>query len=367
MREDFESYKAELDRVRLTEESKRALAESLRCRRTVERQEIKSRRLGLGAGRIAAVAAVVCLLVTGAVAGVVASPTLRDLVFGESAGYEQSSTFIGKSVENHGWTVAITDCVGDDIDIYMGLELTAPEGTILGEGDYQFGHDPSDFDLSFSDREIGYQNWGIRQLPDDDPTDNKLNFMFHSGNFLDGGSYNGQRMQLKIYDLYKIWYDAEKQETVETPVCGGAWDFGEMTVSFPHSTIYLEPNVPVTTLDVEATITEVTISPISVQVRIEGDALKGHHAWVPKNAPDGYYGCIDYQEITLYSEDGSTVTADYLRPGSGCWGGEADTDDDGMLLIRRTYSRSVNGVITKLVDVDSLTAISICGVMIPLK
>lgn len=367
MHEDFESYKAELDRVRLTEESKKTLAESLSRRQVVERPEIRSHRLTAGAGRVAAVAAVVCLLVTGAVAGVVASPTLRDLAFGDSAGYEQSSTFIGRSVENHGWTLTITDCVGDDVDLYMGLELTAPEGTVLEEGNYEFGDSPGDFYLAFPDMENGRQNWGIRQLPDDDSTDNKLNFMLHSGNFLDEGSYNGQRMRLKIYDLCKVWYDMDRKETVDAPVCNGTWDFGEMTVSFPHSTIYLEPNVPVTTLDVEAIITEIIISPISVQVRIEGDALKGHHDWVPKDAPDGYYSCIDYQEITLYSEGGNTVTANYIRPGSGCWGGEANSDEDGMLLLKRTYSQSTNGIITKLVDVDSLTAISICGVTIPLK
>lgn len=367
MREDFESYKAELDRVRLTEESKRALAESLRHHKAADRPEIRSRRLTAGAGRIAAVAAVVCLLVTGAVAGVVSSPTLRDLVFGDSAGYEQSSTFIGKSVENHGWTVAITDCVGDNLDLYLGLELTAPEGTVLGEGEYQFGNSPGDIDLTFPDMERGRDTWGIRQIPDDDPTDNKLNFMLHSGTYFPGESYNGQRMQLKIYDLCKAWYDVERQERIEDPVCNGAWDFGEITVDLPHSTIHLEPNVPVTTLDVEATITEVMVSPISVLVRIEGDALKGHHEWVPKNAPDGYYGCIDYQEIILYSEDGSTVPAEYTRAGTGCWGGEADSDEEGMLLLQRIYAPHTNEIPCKLVDVDSLTAISICGVMIPLK
>ena len=81
MHEDFERYKTELDRVRLTAESKKALAESLRRRRTADRPEIRTRRLRLGAGRIAAAAAAVCLLVTGAVAGVVASPSMIDLVF----------------------------------------------------------------------------------------------------------------------------------------------------------------------------------------------------------------------------------------------------------------------------------------------
>jgi len=371
MQENFKGYKVELEQVRLTKESKKALAESLSRHKSTEHPVIKSRCLPAGAKRIAAIAAVVCLLVTGAVAAGVASPTLRNQLFGESAGYEQNSVFIGKSVENNGWTVTITDCVADDVDLYMGLEVTAPEGVIPEEGSYQFGKGPgdSDLDLTFPDMEGGRDTLGIVQLPDSDPTDNKLEFMLHSGNMWTEESYNGQKMRLKIYNLCRYYFDVEKQETVYIPACGGVWDFGEMTMDFPDSTIRLEPNVPVTTLDVEATITEVTVSPISVKVRIEGEALKGHHAWVPKDAPDGWYSCIDYQEITLYCEDGSVIPVDSsgLLAGSGCSGGEPGTGDDGWLIIRRAYEKGVNGTITRLMDVDSLTAISVCGVKIPLK
>ena len=48
MREGFDRYRTELDRVRLTVESKKALAESLRRRRTADRPEIRTRRLRLG-------------------------------------------------------------------------------------------------------------------------------------------------------------------------------------------------------------------------------------------------------------------------------------------------------------------------------
>ena len=48
MHEDFERYKTGLDRVRLTAESKKALTESLRRRRTADRPEIRTRRLRLG-------------------------------------------------------------------------------------------------------------------------------------------------------------------------------------------------------------------------------------------------------------------------------------------------------------------------------
>lgn len=357
MHEDFESYKTELDRVRLTEESKKALVESLSCRRVVDRPEIRSRRLTAGAGRIAAVAAVVCLLVTGAVAGVVASPTLRDLVFGDSAGYEQSSGFVGRSVEREGWTVTITDCVGDDRNLYLGIEVEAPEGVVLDGQNYRF--------LEYSNNFIrGGGSSGMLRLPDDDPTDNKIQFMqkFYSSSFdSDGFSGRSRFMLKKLVHNFK-WEEQDDGERIQKydEDCGATWDFGYLEISYPDSTIRLSPNLPVTTLDVEATITSVEVSPLSVLVRIEGDTLLYHHDWVPKNAPDGFYGCIEYQEIFLYTESGEVIPVNYedgASAGGGCSGGTVE-EDAFIVLDRR---------LDNLVDVDSLTAISICGVTIPLK
>ena len=357
MHEDFERYKTELDRVRLTEEGKKALAESLRRRRTVDRPEIRTRRLRLGAGRIAAAAAVVCLLVTGAVAGVVASPTLRDLVFGDSAGYEQSSSFVGRSVEQEGWTVTITDCVGDDRNLYLGIEVEAPEGVVLDADNYRF--------LDSSDDLIrGGGSGGMRHIPDEDPTDNRIQFMqrYYSSSF-DGEGFDLQsRFVLK--KLVHHWRLEQDENGENVPIytedCGATWDFGYLDISYPDSTIRLSPNLPVTTLDVEATITSVEVSPLSVLVRIEGDALLYHHDWVPKNAPDGFYGCIEYQEIFLYTENGEVIPANYengASAGGGCSGGTVE--EDAFIVLDRCLDN--------LVDVDSLTAISICGVTIPLK
>lgn len=78
---------------------------------------------------------------------------------------------------------------------------------------------------------------------------------------------------------------------------------------------------------------------------------------------------MEYQEIILYSEDGSefsVVCEDSDLSGSGCSGG-TDPSEDGYLVLRRTYGRTLNGIPSRLVDVDSLTAISICGVVIPLR
>ena len=368
MHDEFSNYKTELDRLRLTEESKRALASSLANRRA-EPARKPPRRLA-GTFRLAVtIAAVVCLLATAGYAAVTAAPTLMDRIFEGGAAYDQSSAFIGKSVDNNGWTVTITDCVGDDRNLYLGLDLTAPEGTVLDDtngSSYTFGKDSVDFTINFFNQRSG-RGWSLRQIPDEDPTDNHLAFVLSINSLFN--VLNGSRIGLVLPELCYSFWNEEEERIDYMPVCKGKWNFGVMTISYPDSTIRLKPDLPVTTLDVEAVITEVEVSPMSVHVRIEGDALKGHHSWVPKNARDGWYGCIEYQEIVLNFDDGSSFVvdeADSNLAGSECSGG-TNTSEDGYLVLNRTYSANINGVSNKLIDIEHVTSISICGVEIPLR
>ncbi len=301
-------------------------------------------------------AAALCLLVlsVGAAVGaaVVGLPVIRDY-FGGGGGYEQSAALLDRSVTRDGWSLTLTDCVGDDRYLYLGLTLTTPEGTVLDEESYRF----DDYDISFPDDKGLLASWGLGHLPDQDPTDNRLDFMLRAR--ADSGSFNGQAMKLAVRTLQHPgqWNEAKQKWDYVTD-CAQTWDFGRMTVSYPDSTIRLTPDLPVTTLDVEATITRVEVSPLSVYVRIEGDALKGHHDWVPENAPDGYYGCIDYQEITLYDKDGNPMSPTGSIAGSGCSGGD-DSTEPGQLDLVRAFD--------PLLDLSTLDHISICGVEIPIE
>ena len=202
----------------------------------------------------------------------------------------------------------------------------------------------------------------LKLLEDDDPTDNRISFVYWSNRILsDGESINGSDICLLLENLCYLYWDGAGEEVAWAPVCEGTWDFGTFPLSYRDSTLRLTPELPVTTLGVEAVITQVEVSPLGVYVRIEGDALKGHHGWVPKNAPDGWYGCVEYQEILLYDTEGNVLTVDGVTSdcsGSGCSGG-TDTSEDGYLVLARAFD--------SLVDVDTLTAISICGVEIALR
>lgn len=306
--------------------------------------------------RVALAAAVLaCVLVAAAAASTILFlfPVLRDY-FGGGAGYEQSGALLGLSQNSGGWTMTLTDCVGDDRSLYIGMELAAPEGVALSQDSYKL----EDWSVKFPGLNTGGSSH-YTVLPDDNPNDNRLHLALWFDTLPEGGSLNGRRVKLRFGRLCHrtVYNEATGVWDYETD-SPSFWDF-DTVISYPDHMIRLEPNLPVTTLDVEAVISYVEISPISVYVVIEGEALRGHHSWVPKNAPDGDYGCIEYQEMTAYTRDGTAVPLTGGLVGSGCSGGEADADEPAYLHLTRKFDT--------LMDLDSLSSIEICGVSIPLN
>lgn len=348
-----EQYRSELNQIALTDESKRALAAHLAARTKKTTRTRRPRRLL----RVpAAAAAVLCALAVGVGAAVTGVPVMWDY-YGGGPGYEQSAMELGESVTKNGWTMTLTDCVADDYNVYMGITLTAPEGTVLDwDRGYRFDQWGG---VYFPDLDLAGSG-GYDQVEDNNPGDNQLSFILRSSYITteEGQRLDGQTMEVTFGGLYHqtVWNE-EEMAWERAYDCEETWSF-RTTLHYPNRILRLEPNAAVTTLGVEAVITRVEISPIGVYVYIEGDALKGHHSWVPKNAPDGYYGCIEYQEITLYTADGTAIPMTDGLEGSGCSGGSDPTEEGYLHLFRRFDT---------LMDVDTLDHIEICGVSIPLN
>ncbi|MFQ7854836.1 MAG: DUF4179 domain-containing protein [Flavonifractor plautii] len=127
-------YREELEQVRLTEESKRELVRALEARRELAAEGTGQKDALLepyrrGGGRPDRRAGVV------GGGGGDRLPVLRSY-FGDSAAYQQSAAELGQSVTKDGWTVTLTDCVGDDRNLWFGLEIAGPEGTVLDAENY---------------------------------------------------------------------------------------------------------------------------------------------------------------------------------------------------------------------------------------
>ena len=345
-----ERYRDELNQIRLTNESREDLARALAAR-----QEQPAQRPRRRWSRTAVAAAVLAAVLVGSVGAAVVVPPVVRSYFGDSAGYRQSAVKLGESITKNGWTMTLTDCMADDYTIYLGVTLTAPEGTALDwENGYFFDEWGSP---TFPELEYGSAGT-YTQLEDDDPTDNQIRFLLTSYYASYEESLHGQLMEVTLGKLFHYaGWNGNEYSYEEIYDCDETWTF-RTTLNYPDHIIRLEPNVSVHTLDVDATITEVIVSPLSVYVHIEGEALKGHHSWVPKNAPDGWYGCVEYQDITLYTKDGNPIPMMDDQACSGCSGGDLDHPEDGWIhLVRRPDTP---------LDVENLASISVCGVEIPL-
>lgn len=248
--------------------------------------------------------------------------------------------------------MTLTDCVADEYNLYIGIELTAPKGTVLDwEGGYQFD------EWSTPDI-LGWELYGSghhQQVRDDDPQDNSIRFILWSSYMMrEGQSLDGQKISLTLGGLFHLIWSGQGYDKVFD--CQEVWSFTP-TITLPDTIVRLEPDLPVTTLGVEATITRVEVSPIGAYVSIEGDSLNGHHAWMSKDSLSGWYACVEHQEITLYCKDGTAIPLTEGIAGSGCDGG-TDTSEAGRLYLARRADT--------LIDLDSLDCISVCGVKIPL-
>lgn len=342
-------YRSELSRLHWTAEGKKSLLRSLeepqRRANTQPRQALRT--------ALATIAAA-CLLVVGVGAAVVNLPVLQRY-FGGGAGYEQSSTFIGKSVAAGGWTMTLTDCVGDDRRLYLGFALEAPEGTVLNEEYY-----PLEETTEFS--QTGRPNalyWAT--LPDEDPTDNKMSLAlwieYIQPKKGDSGLL-GQTLTLRL-EGFGYYSDRLPEETTNrVALCDGVWDFGTLDLSTIHRTIRMEPNIPVEIKGLSAAVTWLELSPTGVNVWFEGEALRNHEA----SGLFPWGSCINAPEITLYDKSGSPIDQGQppfgKRGGSGC-DPDPDAPDLPWINVVQTYE--------SLLDMEDLGRIEICGVSIPLS
>ena len=346
-------YRSELQQIYFTEESKKILIQNLNTS-----QSKKSKNIHIP--RFSAVAVCVFLMLLSTTALAIGFPILKTYFKGN--GYEQSATLLGKSVIQEGWTLTLTDCVGDDRYLYFGIEVAAPKGIVLDEEDYRL----EDYDFSVLGMDDYVMAWHLTQVPDDNKKDNIIRFIL----WIQGGYYkdtfNNKTIELNFKNIYHVGEWNEVEESREKLYdLKAEWHFDSVKMNYPDNMIRLQPNSEVDVLDVKATLTNLEVSPIGVMVTIEGDELKGHHQWVPKDAPDGWYSCNDEPTINLYDKEGNLLEPDEMsapfgvRAGSGCWGGSPKNDEEGKLKIVQSYGY--------LIDMDSLDYIEVCGIKIPLK
>ncbi len=286
----------------------------------------------------AAVAA--CLMVTTTFASRVMGLDRRLLKFlgaGERAeALIAGAQVVDKTLKNAGSSLTVREVLGDRNNMYILLNFTAPEGTVLDAYDYRFRSDHLTFDAG--------NNWygcGYTKLEDADSGDNSLDLVLKVET---DGISTGGTMTLEMADLESAAGYGEPYVPVNLP---GTWKMSfplEYTDCSRTRTGLWEP---VTLYGQEAAVTEVSVSPLSVTVKGGGENLM--------EATDAARaaGEEDYFPVTLHFRDGTSLTTSW------------EAGDNGTALTRRGDFYT-NWTFHKVIDPEQVESIEFFGVSIPM-
>lgn len=301
------------------------------------RTETKRRRFSPRLAAAVAVAAVLC----GSTLAVSTGLDQRLLEFLGATTAEQAETLIAgaqavnQTVKNAGSTLTVREVLGDRDNLYLLLNFTAPEGTVLDAYDYRFRQDSVTLDIQSDWKGIGYT-----KLEDEDPGDNSLDLVMHIK--ADSISKNGT-MTLRLGDLEAASGYGEPYVPVDIP--------GEWKLSFPlrcgDSSLTRATRLPVTLYGQEAMVTEVSLSPLSVTVKGNGETLE---AAVESARASGVQGWFP---VTICFRDGTSLTTS----------GEAG--DGFTALVQNGRDFYANWTLHQIIDPDQVDHLVYGDAVIP--
>lgn len=348
----------------------------------------------IGGGTVLGIAAAAVMTV-GALAAAL-NPSLRSWFDTTTPGapetLESGIYRLDRSEAYNGWTVTLDECVGDDSSVYIWVDVTAPEGTVLAPPEDGY------FELSYFTAGSGTN---MIQLPDEDPTDNKISALIqHNSHNQYNGSLRGETVTIQIYPIVDCWWTGRltqqaqfhKGSELTEAIRDHMWVFEDVTLDFPDQTLRLEPNVEVPWLDGTTTVVGLEISPLSVRVELEGGACAEYLAHansdpfeytgeepVVTEHDDGLVLSVgnggDWWKKLLEMEQAMTVEV-ALQDGTTLEPTTAIRQDEGYrkgagglevpyLAWSRRYDDAMSAQTTRVIDPAQVDHVTVCGVDIP--
>jgi len=387
--------------IRFTQEEKANL--SARLRQAAEQKEdamtneTKKKVRKLSRGAVIGIAAALTLT-AGAVAAAV-SPNLRNYFDTRSPEdqktLEQGIYRLDRSLTYNGWTVALDECVGDDYQAFIWVDVTAPEGMRLKAP--EDGIFMSGFNLDAE--EIGGLTGGsLYALEDENDQDNKISFCIEANPSLDGGLRNST-VDITLDPIVDTWVTGKETGPVQFHEGGPlteairdhSWVFEAVDLNYPDQSIRLEPNLQVPYLDGAATLSYVELSPMTAIVRVNGGSCYRHHAQdtydiVPgegsEEITDGDItilvggttvgtrtDCLGELDVEIHMKDG-TVLPCTVAANSGCDDAvhSGAQPDEAHVEKRIRYVESDSKLIPdRVIDPAQVDHVTVCGVDVPVN
>ncbi len=183
---------------------------------------------------------------------------------------EQENGLVSQAVQNldstctvDGWTVTASQVLGDKTQLRVLLDVTAPEGTVLPNGDYRLELPILDPDVIFT----------VDKVEDDEPTDNKMSFVLSS---VQAKDYRGQTVKFHMDGIsrYKK-YTLEELNAGANPLDVDRLVAGDFDLTFQlnyqDTSVTYNPGAEIDTAYGKIQVDEITLSPLSVFIKLSGE------------------------------------------------------------------------------------------------
>lgn len=269
-------YTDAMNEVRFTPEEKQELSARLRqTAQSAPQHTHKPRRHRVRRAVCGALAAALAVTMLTAAAVPAFGDTLRAFF-----GMPVQSYPVGKSVTQQGWTFTVTDCLADSVTLYVALDVQAPEGTVVDPEDAPELNFDWEFFTSDHTPHNTFSSYKAEFVPEQYQGDNHLPFVITATM---GSLEDDMTFDLTIWDIEtseKSLFRANNwaTETYE-PV-----QITRIPIEIT-STIALADGSAVDIYGGTATLTDLSISPLAVTVRVEGGSCY-NHGWVVPTHPE---------------------------------------------------------------------------------
>lgn len=353
-----------------------------RLQQAAEQEEImtdaaKRKVKKISRGMIIGIAAA-CLLTVGALAAAL-SPGLRSYFDAGTPGaqeiLESGIHQLNRSETYNGWTVALTECVGDDNNAYIWVDITAPEGTVLETSESK--GISGGFTL-LAPESFDYLGMWIK-VPDEDPLDNQISRLIYLST---STPLRGETFSFSIGPLIDWWWVDYGTETAQQyqgselteAIRDHEWVFEDVVLDYPDQTIRLTPDMEVPYLDGTAALTKLEVSPLNVTVRLEGGSCSGQDISISEETvvtgsdvtisvgtDSGSYEPESSQQpespaVELHMKDGSVLVPN----------GDSSFSHGSDYVERSVQYADSGSDPDRIIDPTQVDYVTVCGVDVPM-
>lgn len=208
----------------------------------------------------------------------------------------QGAYAVNQTVSSGGVEVTVKQVIGDSSLVYVLLEAAAPEGVVFDRARYQFGEQEFDAGQSFS-------NSNIRVVEEKGRKNDRINLVLA---VMTKQALKGKTAHLKLKDLQA----ADAFPGAFESVASGEWEF-TFPLDFQQYSDTKAVEIPIQMAGYPAEIKDVSVSPISVSLRIQSSFAREINETRPSlgaaTAPNEY---VDAYPVTVRYQDGTSETTE---------------------------------------------------------